>query len=113
MSTSKQQQGDRVPRSQARPLRRARKAKSGGASPLVLVAGLVVVLALVGGVAFALTRPSPQSPAHVPESDFNRSQWKLRTGSQGLLVSAATHGHDPYPLVEAREWRRALPSLHL
>ena len=32
-----------------------------------------------------------------------------RTGSQGLLVSAATQGHDPYPLVVAEDGVVRLP----
>ena len=36
-----------------------REAQKGGASPVVLVLGLVVVLAIIGGIAFALSRPSP------------------------------------------------------
>ena len=44
----------------AREAKRARfDGKSGGASPMVLILGLVVVLALIGGALFALTRPSP------------------------------------------------------
>jgi hypothetical protein len=74
--------------------------KSGGASPLVLIAGLVVVVAIIGGVAFALTRPSPSdasASANPPASAVN----SYGTGAETLLVRAATHGHDPYPQVTA------------
>jgi len=101
MSSSKSNKG-----AESRATKRARFAeqtpKSGGASPLVLIAGLAVVLAIIGGLAFALTRPSPtvaETPAVASVADLSGS----RTGSQGLLVSAATGGHDPYPLVVAED----------
>jgi hypothetical protein len=84
------------------------QAKSGGASPMVLIAGLVVVLIIIGGVAFALTRPSPtvaDAQANPPAASLSED----RTGSQGLLVSAATEGHDPYPLVSAENGKVQLP----
>ena len=76
--------------------------KKGGASPLVLVVGLVVALALIGGTVFVLTRPSPavsESPSNAAASDLGSNL----TGDQGLLVSAATHGHEPYPLAVAED----------
>jgi hypothetical protein len=74
--------------------------KSGGASPLILILGLAVVLTLIGGALFALTRPSPK--AAEPQADLPSANLvSYPTGSQGLLVSAATYGHDPYPLAEA------------
>jgi Membrane iron-sulfur containing protein FtrD-like len=79
--------------------------KPSGASPVILIAGLAVVLALIGGTVFALTGSSTRSlassepPAGTPSSDLV----SYPTGSQGLLVKAATVGHDPYPLVEAKE----------
>jgi hypothetical protein len=75
--------------------------KAGGASPLVLIAGLVVALALIGGTAFVLSRPATGSAAPPAEASLSELASGL-TGSQGLLVSAATQGHDPYPLVEAQ-----------
>jgi hypothetical protein len=71
-----------------------------GASPLILIAGIAIALALIGGTVFALTRPSvasSASQADAPASELDA----YRTGSQDLTVSAATHGHDPYPLVVA------------
>jgi hypothetical protein len=76
--------------------------KSSGASPLILIVGLVVVLAVIGGALFALTRPSPtaaEPQAGLPAANLT----SYPTGSQGLLVSAATYGHDPYPLAEAED----------
>jgi hypothetical protein len=76
--------------------------KKGGASPLVLVVGLVVALALIGGTVLVLTRPSPavsESPSNAAASDLGSNL----TGDQGLLVSAATHGHEPYPLAVAED----------
>jgi hypothetical protein len=84
------------------------KSRSGGASPLVLIAGIVVVLALIGGMAFALTRPSPTT-ADSSSSASSPTLEAYRTGSQGLLVKAATTGHDPYPLVEAEGGQVRLP----
>jgi hypothetical protein len=84
------------------------EAKSSGASPAVLVGGLVVVLAIIGGIALLLTGSSPtaaESAAGAPASDLASN----RTGSQGLLVSAATQGHDPYPLTVAQNGQVRLP----
>jgi hypothetical protein len=91
-----------------RPESRARKRsrfsgeeqRARGASPLILITGIAVALILIGGTVFALTRPSaagntPQAIAPVAELDA------YRTSSTDLLVSAATHGHEPYPLVVA------------
>lgn len=75
--------------------------KKTGASPVVLVAGLFLVLALVGGMAFMLTRPSTADTASAASSSSEAPGYA--TGSQGLLVAAATVGHDPYPLVTAEE----------
>jgi hypothetical protein len=74
--------------------------RPGGASPLILIAGIAVALALISGTVFALTRPSAagnalQADAPVAELDA------YRTSSQDLRVSAATQGHEPYPLVVA------------
>jgi hypothetical protein len=82
--------------------------RAGGASPWILIIGLVVVLALIGGTLFALTRPSPATAERgtQPLSDEASS---YPTGNQGLLVSAATHGHDPYPLVVATDGAVRLP----
>ena len=76
--------------------------KSGGASPLILIIGLVVVLALIGGALFALIRPDaiaeePQSQPYLSELG------SYSVGDQDVLVSAATHGHDPFPLVVASD----------
>jgi hypothetical protein len=95
---------------QSRAAKRARfsesKRRSGGASPLVLVAGLVVALALIGGAVFALAGPSDaKSPASASGTD---AESYLAT-SQGTLVKAATTGHSPYPLVEAESGAVQLP----
>jgi hypothetical protein len=98
--------------SESRAAKRARfsgqKEKSSGASPLVLIAGLVVVAIIIGGAAFALTRPSPI----VAEVEANPSSSELSSypvGSQGLTVSAATRGHEPYPQVVAEDGVVRLP----
>jgi hypothetical protein len=86
-----------------RDVKRARFAaekKPRGASPVVLIVGLLVVVALVGGAIFALTRSSAagnQAAAAAPSSALPGNP----TGNQGLLVQAATLGHDPYPAVTA------------
>ena len=82
--------------------------KSGGASPRILIIGLVVVLALVGGALFAFTRPSPTAAG--PQADAPAAGVSsYATGDQGLLVSAATHGHDPFPLAVAEDGAVRLP----
>lgn len=107
MSTSKSSD-----RTTSRTAKRARftgqKEKTDGASPLVLIAGLVIVVAIIGGVAFALTRPSPTAAEQAANPSLTELS-SYRTGSQGLLVSAATHGHDPYPLVVAENGAVRLP----
>ncbi len=107
MSTSKSSD-----RTTSRTAKRARftgqKEKADGASPLVLIAGLVIVVAIIGGVAFALTRPSPTAAEPVTNPSLTELS-SYRTGSQGLLVSAATQGHDPYPLVVAENGAVRLP----
>jgi hypothetical protein len=94
---------NKVDSTTSREAKRARFAeKSGGASPLILIIGLVVVLALIGGALFALTRPS--EIAEETQSQPNRSELSSYSmGDQEVLVSAATHGHDPFPLVVASE----------
>ena len=88
--------------------------RPGGPSPLILVAGLLIVLVLIGGSIFAAIRPgsaagaaavdlAPAAEATLPDLDA------ARTGSQGLLVKAATVGHEPYPLVEAEDGVVRLP----
>jgi hypothetical protein len=76
--------------------------KPGGASPLVLIGGIVIALLLIGGVVFALSGPSDTASA-LPASDASSPPEGYRTGSQGLLVAAATIGHDPYPLAVAED----------
>jgi hypothetical protein len=77
------------------------QAGSRGPSPLVLVACVVVALTLIGGTVLALTRPWAKAQA---QANASSSEWNgAPTGSQGLLVSAATLGHDPYPAVEATD----------
>jgi len=98
----------------SRDVKRARfsaeeRKKSNGASPVVLIAGLVVVLALIGGTVFMLARSSPASTASAanPASQAPGGSPGLpavsasQTGSQALLVKAATVGHDAYPAVTA------------
>jgi hypothetical protein len=73
------------------------KEKSGGASPLVLVAGIIVAVALIAGAVFALAGPSD---AKAPTSASSADADNYLATSQGTLVKAATAGHSPYPLVE-------------
>ena len=88
-----------------------KRAKSGGASPLVLVIGVAIVLALIGGAIFFLTRPvAVASESPLPAAvDGAASLDSDRVGSQGLLVKAATVGHDPYPLAVAENGAVRLP----
>jgi hypothetical protein len=101
MSTSKRSRG-----AESRAAKRERFAgqqeRPNGASPWVLVVGLVVVVAIIGGIAFALTRPSPtvaDSPANPSVAEPGSSA----ASGQDLLVKAATIGHAPYPPVVAEE----------
>lgn len=82
--------------------------KPGGASPLILVIGLVVLLVLIGGALFALTRPSPTA-AESEAQPFLSELSSYPISDQGTLVSAATHGHDPFPLVKASDGSVRLP----
>jgi uncharacterized membrane protein len=61
-----------------------RKKTPAGPSPIVLVGGLVIAVAIIVGAAYALTRPSPATPAAASQP-----------------VKAATSGHAPYPQVVA------------
>lgn len=61
-----------------------KKQTTGGASPIVLVGGLVIVVALIAGAVYALTRPTPAT-----------------TAAASQPVTAATSGHAPYPQVVA------------
>jgi hypothetical protein len=107
-----------------------------GASPLVLIAGLVVVVALVGGAALALGRPGP-APAVQVQATTGSDSFGLPVGNarpsgvesgsaqaagsqpasasaqpaagQTLPVKAATLGHDPYPVVTAQDGAVRLP----
>jgi hypothetical protein len=106
MSTSK---NDKSGAREAKRAKFSEKKEPRGASPLVLVVGLVVVIAIIGATAFALIGPS-LSDASAPDAEFVSSDLDVqRTGSQGLLVSAATHGHEPYPLVVAENGAVRLP----
>jgi hypothetical protein len=98
MNTAKNNESS--PRAAKRARFAGMKERSSGPSPWVLIAGLLVVVAIIGGVAFALTRPTStnaEAPAALSTTELDT----YRSGSQGLLVAAATHGHDPYPLVVA------------
>ena len=94
-----------------------------GASPVVLVAGILIVLLLIGGAAIALPRLSPSAsagqvgssvdtgtvavakPATTAPSALQGSAAGQNTGP----VSPATQGHDPYPLVAAEDGAVRLP----
>ena len=80
------------------------ESKPGGASPLILIAGVVVALVLIGGAIFALSRPSPAAgEAAAPQ------QASAEAGSEVWMVSAATIGHEPYPQVVAEDGVIRLP----
>jgi len=95
-----------------------------GASPLVLVAGILIVLLLIGGAAIALPRLSPSAsagqvgssvdtgsaPALDKPATTNPSTPQDSAASQKANpVSPATQGHDPYPLVAAKDGAVRLP----
>jgi hypothetical protein len=84
------------------------KKGSGGASPLVLLGGTLIVLALIAGAIFAFTREStPTADSVASASSANLDSYA--TGNKSLLAKAATVGHDPYPLVEAVDGAVRLP----
>jgi hypothetical protein len=115
MRSKKSTQPTPQPKAASRTAKRARFATEEktprGASPVILIAGLVIIAAILGGAVFAFMRPTasaangPESPADVPAAPLTG----YRTGSQGLLVAAATIGHDPYPLVEPEDGAVRLP----
>jgi len=69
--------------------------RSTGASPLILVGGLILVLILIGGAVFAL------AGANSPDDTTAADASNYLATSDGTVVRAATTGHSPYPLVEA------------
>jgi len=78
--------------------------RTGGLSPVMLIGGLVLSLAIVGGVVFALTRPFDDAqgrPAPGATAAPNTSSAAVEAGTQ--LVTAATIGHAPYPPVVAED----------
>jgi len=78
------------------------KKNSGGASPLVLIVGLVVVLALIGGGLLVLSR-SGAAKAQAPAGTISTAPKSAESVSQGISFQAATQGHDPYTLVQAED----------
>ncbi len=104
MSTTKNKQAA------TRAAKRARfssQQKSGGASPLVLIAGLTIVLALIGGAVLVLTRPGATAAEDLAASSLDLEAYP-GTG-QDQLVKAATVGHNPYPLAVAEDGAVRLP----
>jgi hypothetical protein len=104
-----QSQGETMSQTESRDAKRARfgaqqiAAKPRGASPLVLIAGLVVVLAVLGSTIYALSRPSTTDAA---------AQSKAASGLD-IPAQAATQGHEPYPLVTADSGSVRLPVTNL
>lgn len=92
-----------------------------GASPLVLVGGILIVLLLIGGVALVLPRLSPSAIASqggrtVDTEAAAGSAATAPSAPQGIAagenpspVVVATSGHDPYPLVAAEDGAVRLP----
>lgn len=91
----------------AKRARFAAQEKSGGASPVILIAGLVITLALIGGAVFAFARPGDSGQSQAAAAPASLESY--RTGGQGLLVKAATQGHEPYPLVVAQDGEIQFP----
>jgi hypothetical protein len=81
-----------------------KKEKPRGASPLVLIAGLVVVAALLGGSIWALSRPSGTAAASTDTAAKAGA-----SDTQSVPVQAATQGHDPYPLIAAENGAVRVP----
>jgi hypothetical protein len=96
MSTKKNKQNSTSRAAKRERFETSKGNKPGGASPLILIAGVVVALILIGGAIFALSRPSPAAS-------------EAAAGSEVWMVSAATAGHDPYPQVVAEDGLVRLP----
>jgi hypothetical protein len=95
-----------------------------GASPLVLVGGILIVLLLIGGAVIALPRLSPSASAgqvgsavdtgsaavlSKPAAAAPSAAQGSAAGQNASPVSPATLGHDPYPLVAAEDGAVRLP----
>jgi hypothetical protein len=74
--------------------------KPGGASPAVLFAGLLIAVVLLVGTVWGLMRSSPAS-SEAPANTSLPESTAFTAGEDSQLVSAATSGHDPYPLTMA------------
>jgi hypothetical protein len=68
--------------------------RTGRISPMILAGGVLLSLIIVGGIVFALTRPTPGATA-APEPSG------VAVEATTQLVTAATIGHAPYPPVVA------------
>jgi len=79
--------------------------KSGGASPWVLIAGLVMVIALAGGAIFAFTGQASTPTEAVADAGEQplSAAWNNDTTTQAIFGPPATSGHEPYPLVKAED----------
>ena len=86
----------------------AQQERSRHASPAILAAGMILVLAIIGGALWIVTR-APAGPAQAG-ADFGTV---LAGAAQSPLANvqarAATTGHAPYPLVEAIDGAVRLP----
>jgi len=89
------------------------KKEQRGASPLVLVGGILIVLLLIGGVILVLPRLSPSAAAGQGSAAVDTGARSATTapstpqsnavGQDPGPVKAATSGHDPYPEVVAQD----------
>jgi hypothetical protein len=77
--------------------------KRSGASPLVLIAGIVIVVALVGGTLFMLVRPTPAAVEGPQAAIGTELEGNLVLSDDIQIARSATHGHEPYPLVKAED----------
>lgn len=82
--------------------------KPGGASPLILIVGLVVALALIAGGLFALMRPGPTA-ADAPAAASSFQLEAFPGTGEDVFVKAATVGHAPYALAMAEDGAVRLP----
>lgn len=82
--------------------------RPGGASPAVLIAGILVVVLVIGGTVVGLTWLSAANDQVAAEAGPSILESE-GLDAQPLLVSAATHGHDPYPLVVAEDGALQFP----
>ncbi len=87
----------------------AKPQRATGASPLVLVVGVAVMLALIGGTLYMLRRSNADTAKAQTSAGTQGEAQSGSAGTQQAAAQAATVGHDPYPLVQVDNGAVRLP----